>query len=63
MIHEALEYANDQLRAIVELPSRTLQDETTIRQKVLRQLNAMPDLSRLDRAHCSEGLFRSLDDM
>ncbi|KAL4016672.1 hypothetical protein IC575_024326 [Cucumis melo] len=36
MIHEALECENDQLRMIAEWPSRTLQNETTIFQEVLR---------------------------
>ncbi|TYK14144.1 retrotransposon protein [Cucumis melo var. makuwa] len=64
--HDLVEHpmcANDQLRAIVEWPSVALQNETTVRQEVLCQLHAIPELSRLDMVHCSRILFCNLDDM
>ncbi|KAA0060299.1 retrotransposon protein [Cucumis melo var. makuwa] len=63
LIHEVMEYVNDQLRAIVEWPIVMLHNETTVRQEVLRKLRAMLELSRLDRASCSWSLFHSLDNM
>uniref|UniRef100_A0A9I9D919 Retrotransposon protein n=1 Tax=Cucumis melo TaxID=3656 RepID=A0A9I9D919_CUCME len=63
LIHEVMEYVNDQLRAIVEWPIVMLHNETTVRQEILRKLRAMLELSRLDRASCSWSLFHSLDDM
>ena len=58
-----LECTNDQLRTIAEWPARALANYTFVRQKFLRLLREMPDLSSLDRTLCQRQLMSCMDDM
>ncbi|KAA0056591.1 retrotransposon protein [Cucumis melo var. makuwa] len=63
VIRDAMECANDQLRAIADWSKLAMQDEDTTRWKVIRQLQAIPELSRLDRARCMQTMAGKLDEM
>ncbi|KAL4010894.1 hypothetical protein IC575_027915 [Cucumis melo] len=63
VINMALKCMNDQLRTIIEWPTRPFANETFVRQEFLRLLCEMPDLSSLDRELCQRQLMCSIDDM
>ncbi|KAA0035972.1 retrotransposon protein [Cucumis melo var. makuwa] len=63
VIHTAIEYGNEQLNRIVEWLVLRRQDASQTRQKVVQQLEAIPELTLMDRCQLMYILMRNVDDM
>ncbi|KAL0534916.1 hypothetical protein IC582_029216 [Cucumis melo] len=62
-IHLALDQTNEQLRQIVEWPTRNLANDNHVRTKFFRILREMPELTSLDRALLQIHLLSLMDDL
>ncbi|KAL0539423.1 hypothetical protein IC582_023635 [Cucumis melo] len=63
IVRTAIEYGNEQLHRIAEWPILQLQDATQTRQEIVRQLEAIPELTLMDRCRLMRILMRNVDDM
>ncbi|KAL0544454.1 hypothetical protein IC582_019569 [Cucumis melo] len=63
MTHLSIEYENEQLNHIAEWPVLQRQDASQTRQEVVRQLEAIPELTLMDRCRLMRILMRNVDDM
>ncbi|KAA0035700.1 retrotransposon protein [Cucumis melo var. makuwa] len=63
IVRTAIEYGNKQLHRIAEWPILQCQDATQTRQEIVRQLEAIPELTLMDRCHLMRILMRNVDDM
>ncbi|KAA0052090.1 retrotransposon protein [Cucumis melo var. makuwa] len=59
----AIEYGNEQLNRIAEWPVLQRQDASQTRQKVVRQLEAIPELTLMYRCRLMRVLMRNVNDM
>ncbi|KAA0053970.1 retrotransposon protein [Cucumis melo var. makuwa] len=62
-IHLALDQINEQLRQIVEWPTRNLANDNHVRTEFFRILREMPELTSLDRALLQRHLLCLMDDL
>ncbi|TYK03073.1 retrotransposon protein [Cucumis melo var. makuwa] len=63
ILRTAIEYGNEQLNCIAEWPVLQHQDASQIRQEVVRQLEAIPELTLMDRCRLMRILMHNVDDM
>ncbi|KAA0065737.1 retrotransposon protein [Cucumis melo var. makuwa] len=63
IVRTAIEYGNEQLHRIAEWPILQRQDATQTRQDIVRQLEAIPELTLMDRCRLMRILMRNVDDM
>ncbi|KAL0555944.1 hypothetical protein IC582_004447 [Cucumis melo] len=63
IIRTLIEYENEQLNHIAEWPALQRQDASETRQEVVRQLEAIPELTLMDRCRLMRILMRNVDDM
>ncbi|KAA0047697.1 retrotransposon protein [Cucumis melo var. makuwa] len=63
IVHIAIEYGNEQLNRIVEWPILQRQDASQTRQEVVQQLEAIPELTLMDRCRLMRILMCNIDDM
>ena len=63
IVRTAIEYGNEQLHRIAEWPILQRQDATQTRQEIVRQLEAIPELTLMDRCRLMRILMRNVDDM
>ncbi|KAA0035629.1 retrotransposon protein [Cucumis melo var. makuwa] len=63
IVRTAIEYGNEQLHRIAEWPILQRQDASQTRQEIVRQLEAIPKLTLMDRCRLMHILMRNVDDM
>ncbi|KAL0559592.1 hypothetical protein IC582_004207 [Cucumis melo] len=63
IVRTAIEYGNEQLHRIAEWPILQRQDATQTRQEIVRQLEAIPELTVMDRCRLMHIIMRNVDDM
>ncbi|KAA0046363.1 retrotransposon protein [Cucumis melo var. makuwa] len=63
IVRTAIEYGNEQLHRIAEWPILQRQDATQTRQEIVRQLEAIPELTLMDRCRLMRILMRNVDDI
>ncbi|KAA0048377.1 retrotransposon protein [Cucumis melo var. makuwa] len=63
IVRTAIEYGNEQLHRIAEWPILQRQDATQTRQEIVRHLEAIPELTLMDRCRLMRILMRNVDDM
>ncbi|TYK11111.1 retrotransposon protein [Cucumis melo var. makuwa] len=63
IVRTAIEYGNEQLHRIAEWLILQRQDATQTRQEIVRQLEAIPELTLMDRCRLMRILMRNVDDM
>ncbi|KAL0553708.1 hypothetical protein IC582_007611 [Cucumis melo] len=63
IVRTAIEYENEQLNHIAEWPVLQRQDASQTRQEIIRQLEAIPELTLMDRCRLMCILMRNVDDM
>ncbi|KAA0047509.1 retrotransposon protein [Cucumis melo var. makuwa] len=63
IVRTAVEYGNEQLHRIAEWPILQRQDATQTRQEIVRQLEAIPELTLMDRCRLMRIIMRNVDDM
>ncbi|KAA0052025.1 retrotransposon protein [Cucumis melo var. makuwa] len=63
VLRTAIKYGNEQLNRIAEWPVLQHQDINQTRQEVVRQLEAIPELTLMDRCRLMRMLMRNIDDI
>ncbi|TYK15304.1 retrotransposon protein [Cucumis melo var. makuwa] len=63
IVSTTIEYENEQLNRIAEWPVLQRQDASQTRQEVVRQLEAIPELTLMDRCSLMCILMRNVDDI
>ncbi|KAL4022851.1 hypothetical protein IC575_016597 [Cucumis melo] len=63
VLRTAIEYGNEQLNRIAKWPVLQRQDASQTRQEVVRQLEAIPELTLMDRCRLMRILMHNVDDM
>ncbi|KAA0049583.1 retrotransposon protein [Cucumis melo var. makuwa] len=63
IVRTAIEYGHEQLNRIADWPVLQRQDASQTRQEVVRQLEAIPELTLMDRCRLMRILMRNVDDM
>ncbi|KAA0044843.1 retrotransposon protein [Cucumis melo var. makuwa] len=63
IVRTAIEYGNEQLHRIAEWSILQCQDATQTRQEIVRQLEAIPELTLMDRCRLMRIIMRNVDDM
>uniref|UniRef100_A0A9I9EKM1 DUF8040 domain-containing protein n=1 Tax=Cucumis melo TaxID=3656 RepID=A0A9I9EKM1_CUCME len=63
IVRTAIEYGNEQFHRIAEWPILQRQDASQTRQEIVRQLEAISELTLMDRCHLMRILMRNVDDM
>ncbi|KAA0050216.1 hypothetical protein IC582_021749 [Cucumis melo] len=63
IVRTAIEYGNEQVNRIAEWPVLQRQDASQTRQEIVRQLEAIPELTLIDRCRLMHILMRNVDDM
>ncbi|KAL0550024.1 hypothetical protein IC582_014520 [Cucumis melo] len=63
IVRTAIKYGNEQLHRIAEWPILQRQDASQTRQEIVRQLEAILELTLMDRCRLMRILMRNVDDM